>query len=217
MVVIGSSGTGKSVLIKNVIGLLAPDSGDIYIDDQNITKLDTKGKSYVRRKFGMLFQGAALFDSLSVYENVAFPLKEHLRLTAEEIRRKVLEKLELVGLKNMKDVMPSELSGGVKKRVGLARALAMEPEIMLYDEPTTGLDPITGDVINKLIVEMQRKLNMTSITITHDMASAYRIAHRIAMLNQGKIIQVGTPEALKNTDNLIVKRFIEGRYEKQEK
>jgi phospholipid/cholesterol/gamma-HCH transport system ATP-binding protein len=167
----------------------------------------------IRKKFGMLFQGGALFDSLRVWENVGFGLRQHTSLNDDEIRRIAYEKLRLVGLKDIEDLMPAELSGGMKKRVSLARAIAMEPEILLYDEPTTGIDPIMADAINGLIVQMREKLNVTSVAITHDMKSAYKIADRIAMLYQGKIIEVGTPEEIKNSPNLIVQQFVQGKSE----
>jgi phospholipid/cholesterol/gamma-HCH transport system ATP-binding protein len=165
----------------------------------------------VRKKFGMLFQGGALFDSLRVWENVGFGLRQHTQLNDGEIRRVANEKLRLVGLQQIEDLMPAELSGGMKKRVSLARAIAMEPEILLYDEPTTGIDPIMADAINELIVQMREKLNVTSVAITHDMKSAYHIADRIAMLYQGKIIEVGNPEEIKHSPNPIVQQFIQGR------
>ncbi len=210
MVVIGGSGTGKSVLLKHVIGLLRPDSGQVIVDGQDITKLRETALVKVRHKFGMLFQGAALFDSLSVWENVGFGLMEHTKLKKAEIRERVAEKLAVVGLSGIEDLRPAELSGGMKKRVGLARAIALDPEILLYDEPTTGLDPIMADAINDLIVETKHKLKTTGLAITHDMASAYKIGDRIAMLYKGKIIQVGTPEEIKNTDNLFVRQFVTG-------
>jgi phospholipid/cholesterol/gamma-HCH transport system ATP-binding protein len=213
MVVIGGSGSGKTVLIKCIIGLIKPDEGKIYVDGLEITKLEEKGMNEVRKKFGMLFQWGALFDSMTVWENVGFGLRRHLRLKEEEIRRIACEKLELVGLNNIEELMPSELSGGMKKRVSLARALAMEPEILLYDEPTTGIDPIMADAINDLIIQMKEKLDVTSITITHDMKSAYKIGDRIAMLFQGKIIEVGSPEEIKNCSNPIVQQFIQGKSE----
>jgi len=213
MVVIGGSGTGKSVLIKCIIGLIKPDKGAIYIVGEDITLFDETKLNEMRKKFGMLFQFGALFDSMSVWENVGFGLKQHTDLKDDEIRDIVAEKLNMVGLKGIEDLMPSQLSGGMKKRVSLARAIAMEPEILLYDEPTTGLDPIMADVINELIMQLREKLRVTSIAITHDMVSAYKIGDRIAMLYKGKIIEVGTPDEIRNTENEIVQQFIEGRSE----
>jgi phospholipid/cholesterol/gamma-HCH transport system ATP-binding protein len=213
MVVIGGSGSGKTVLIKCVIGLIQPGRGEIYVDGQEISALKEQEMNEVRKKFGMLFQGGALFDSLSVWENVGFGLRQHKKLSDQEIRRVATEKLALLGLRNIEDIMPAELSGGMKKRVSLARAIAMEPEILLYDEPTTGIDPVMADAINDLIIRMREQLNVTSIAITHDMKSAYKIADRIAMLFQGEIIEVGTPEEIRNSSNPIVRQFIEGRSE----
>jgi len=213
MVVIGGSGVGKSVLIKCIIGLLRPDSGGIRVDGQEITSLNEKSLNEIRKKFGMLFQAGALFDSLPVWENVGFGLKQHTSLRDEEIKAIAIEKLRLVGLSHVEALMPSELSGGMRKRVSLARAIAMEPEILLYDEPTTGLDPIMADVINELIVQMRKKLRVTSIAITHDMVSAYKIADRIAMLYEGKIIEIGTPQQNRESSNAIVQQFIQGRAE----
>jgi phospholipid/cholesterol/gamma-HCH transport system ATP-binding protein len=213
MVVIGGSGTGKTVLIRCIIGLVQPDEGEIYVDGTEITSLNEREMNEIRKRFGMLFQGGALFDSLTVWENVGFGLRQHTRLREEEIRRIVSEKLGLLGLRNIEDLMPAELSGGMKKRVSLARAIAMEPEILLYDEPTTGIDPMMADAINELIIRMREKLNVTSIAITHDMTSAYKIADRIAMLYQGKIIEVGTPEEIKSSRSPIVQQFIQGRSE----
>ena len=210
MVVIGGSGSGKSVLIKHIIGLLKPDKGTIVVDGKDMAKLKGGEVDNLRKKFGMLFQGAALFDSLSVWENVGFALKQHTKLSDKEIRAAAGEKLKMVGLAGIEDMMPVDLSGGMRKRVGLARAIAMDPEILLYDEPTTGLDPIMADVINDLIIEMREKLKVTSVAITHDMVSAYKIADRIAMLYEGKIIEVGTPGEIKSTKSPIVKQFITG-------
>jgi phospholipid/cholesterol/gamma-HCH transport system ATP-binding protein len=210
MVVIGGSGTGKSVLIKHIIGLLKPDSGRIYVDGHDVLSLGEHDLGELRKKFGMLFQNAALFDSFSVWENVGFGLKQHTRLSSAEVRKVASEKLRMVGLAGIEDLMPSELSGGMRKRVGLARAIAMEPEVIFYDEPTTGLDPIMADVINELIVDLRKKLKVTSISITHDMASAYKIADRIAMLYKGRIIEVGTVDEIRNTSNEIVRQFITG-------
>jgi phospholipid/cholesterol/gamma-HCH transport system ATP-binding protein len=176
----------------------------------DITTLKERGVYEVRKKFGMLFQMAALFDSMTVWENVCFSLLRHTRMKEKEAKAIAVEKLRLVGLVGAEDLMPSQLSGGMKKRVGLARAIAHEPQILLYDEPTTGLDPIMADAINDLIVEMKHHLSVTSIAITHDMSSAYKIADRIAMLYEGKIIATGTPEEIKNTNNPVVKQFVTG-------
>jgi phospholipid/cholesterol/gamma-HCH transport system ATP-binding protein len=210
MVVIGGSGSGKSVLIKIIIGILKPDEGEVLVDGHNIAELDEHELYSIRKKFGMLFQGAALFDSLKVWENVGFALLRNKTYTEKEVKRIAGEKLRLVGLVGVEDLMPSELSGGMKKRVGLARAIAHNPEILLYDEPTTGLDPIMADAINDLIVQMREKISVTSIAITHDMQSAYKIADRIAMLYEGRIVEVGTPEEIKQTNNPIVRQFITG-------
>jgi phospholipid/cholesterol/gamma-HCH transport system ATP-binding protein len=213
MVVIGGSGSGKTVLIKCIIGLVRPDQGEIHVNGSQITSLDEKRMNEVRKKFGMLFQAGALFDSMTVWENVGFGLRRRTPLGDQEIRRIASEKLALVGLKDVENLMPAELSGGMKKRVSLARAIATEPEILLYDEPTTGIDPILADAINHLIVQMKEKLNVTSIAITHDMKSAYRIADRIAMLYQGRIVEVGTPDQIRSSSSPIVQQFIEGRSE----
>jgi phospholipid/cholesterol/gamma-HCH transport system ATP-binding protein len=210
MTVIGGSGSGKSVLLKHVIGLLFPDRGRVFVDGQQLNELDEYGLNELRKKFGMLFQGAALFDSLTVWENVGFGLKQHTKMSDQQIRQIATEKLALVGLKDVEDKMPSELSGGMKKRVGLARAIAMDAAIILYDEPTTGLDPITADAINDLIVDLKKKLGVTSVAITHDMQSAYKISDRIAMLYKGEIQEIGTPEQIKSTANPIVRQFITG-------
>jgi phospholipid/cholesterol/gamma-HCH transport system ATP-binding protein len=210
-VVIGGSGTGKSVLIKCVVGLLHADAGEILIDGEDVTKMDERELVRIRRKFGMLFQGSALFDSMNVGENVAFALRRLHLYPEYQIREVVEEKLSMVGLRDIQHLMPAELSGGMKKRVGLARAIASEPEILLYDEPTTGLDPIMADVINDLIISLRELLGVTSISITHDMASAYKIADQIAMLYKGKIVEVGTPEEIRKTRNPVVSQFVEGR------
>lgn len=210
LVIIGGSGCGKSVLLKCIVGLIQPDAGKIFIEGEDVTKLKDKYWNRIRKRFGVLFQGAALFDSLTVAENVAFPLKENTSLSQQEIDEIVTRKLHQVGLHDIEDRKPAELSGGMKKRVGLARAIAMEPEIILYDEPTTGLDPIMSDSINNLIIQMREQLQVTSLTITHDMTSAYKIADRIAMLYEGKTIVTGTPTEIKNLDNDIVQQFITG-------
>ncbi len=209
-VIIGRSGCGKSVLLKHIIGLMKPDSGQVLIGGKDVTRMDEKELSALRLKFGMLFQGAALFDSMSIYENVGFNLIEHTSTSKVEIDRAVKESLALVGLKGIEDTKPAELSGGMRKRVGLARAICMRPQIMLYDEPTTGVDPIMGDAINDLIVELHNKLKVTGIAVTHDMTSAYKIANRIAMLYNGKIVVNGTPDDIKNTKDPIVHQFITG-------
>jgi phospholipid/cholesterol/gamma-HCH transport system ATP-binding protein len=213
MVVIGGSGTGKSVLLKHVIGLMKPDQGRVVVGGQEVGALNETQLTELRKKFGMLFQGAALFDSLSVWENVGFWLTQHSKRRPREIKDIAREKLALVGLKGVEDLMPAELSGGMKKRVGLARAIAHDPQIMLYDEPTTGLDPIMADVINELIIRLKDQLKMTSIAITHDMTSAYKIADRIAMLYQGQIQEVGTPDEIRASRNPIVRQFITGSAE----
>ena len=210
IVIIGRSGCGKSVLLKHIIGLIKPDMGQVIVDENDITRLEEYEMDNIRLSFGMLFQGAALFDSMTVGENVGFTLREHTSMPEKEIQKKVANSLELVGLKGIEKLMPSELSGGMKKRVGLARAICNSPKIILYDEPTTGLDPIMADAINDLIIDLNNKLNVTSIVVTHDMVSAYKIADRIAMLYKGKIVAVGTPSEIKNTKDPIVKQFITG-------
>ena len=210
IVIIGESGCGKSVLLKHIIGLLRPDKGRVIFDHIEISSTDEADMAAVRRRFGMVFQTAALFDSMSVRENVAFGLYRHTNFPERRVDEIVAEKLRLVGLSGVEKKMPAELSGGMKKRVGIARAIALDPEVILYDEPTTGLDPIMADVINELILRVQQTQNTTSVVVTHDMKSAYKIGSRIAMLHQGKIIQVGTPEEIQNTSNPVVAQFIAG-------
>lgn len=210
MVVIGGSGSGKSVLLKHIIGIVRPDEGKVLINGVDITALSENELYEVRKQFGMLFQMSALFDSMTVWENVAFALLRQKKLDIKDAKSRAIEKLRMVGLVGVEDLMPSELSGGMKKRVGLARAIAHEPEILLYDEPTTGLDPIMADAINDLIVDMKEALSVTSIAITHDMNSAYKIGDKIAMLYEGKIIETATPDAIKSTQNPLVKQFITG-------
>ncbi|MEW6413399.1 MAG: ABC transporter ATP-binding protein [Candidatus Zixiibacteriota bacterium] len=210
IVVIGQSGCGKSVLLKHLIRLMEPDSGQVFFDGEDISKLTFEQLTSLRRRFGMLFQSAALFDSMTVAENVGLGLKEAREHSADEIRRIVNEKLEMVGLQEAGDKDPSELSGGMRKRVGLARAIANSPEVLLYDEPTTGLDPITSDMINELIVHLRERLKVTSVAVTHDMKSAFQIADRIVMLYKGRIEFDGTPEEIKTTDNAVVRQFIAG-------
>ena len=210
LVIIGRSGCGKSVLLKHIIGILKADGGEIAVDGVNVEALSLKQLNQLRLRFGMVFQSSALFDSMTVGENVGFNLIEHTSLSDKAIHERVEESLELVGLKGIQGLKPSELSGGMKKRVALARAICMRPEIVLYDEPTTGLDPIMADAINDLIIELNDKLKITSLVVTHDMTSAYKIGTRIAMMYHGKIIQIGTPEEIRNTRDLVVKQFITG-------
>jgi phospholipid/cholesterol/gamma-HCH transport system ATP-binding protein len=196
--------------LKHIIGLLRPDSGEVLIDGTDITRLGDRDLNEIRKKFGMLFQEAALFDSMTVGENVAFPLREHTRMKEEEIRRIVADRLHAVGLTGVEEKMPSELSGGMRKRVGLARAIAMRPEIVLFDEPTTGLDPVMTEAINRLIMETQKNFNLTCVVISHDIQSIFTIGHRIAMLYEGKIIAYGTPEELKVSRNPVIVQFLAG-------
>ena len=210
MVVMGQSGCGKSVLLKLIVGLMKPDDGEIWVDGKEITNLKEKDINEVRKNIGMLFQSSALFDSMNVFENVAFMLVQHTNLSKQEIREIVAEKLELVELPGIEGLKPAELSGGMRKRVGLARALAINPDVVLYDEPTTGLDPITAEEINILIKNLSTKLKITSIAVTHDMKSAFTIATRMSMMHDGKIIASGTPEEMKQIEEPIVQRFISG-------
>jgi phospholipid/cholesterol/gamma-HCH transport system ATP-binding protein len=209
-VIIGRSGCGKSVLLKHIVGILKPDSGSIKVDGQDVTELSEKELNKIRMGIGLVFQGGALFDSLSVADNVAFVLNEFYKLDRKAVREKVREALSLVGLKDIEDMMPSDLSGGMKKRVSLARALCIRPKIVLWDEPTTGVDPITADAINDLIIETRNKVKITSIVVTHDMNSAYKVADSISMMYHGKIIAEGTSDEIRNTTHPIVKQFITG-------
>ncbi|MBF0332974.1 MAG: ATP-binding cassette domain-containing protein [Alphaproteobacteria bacterium] len=212
LVVIGGSGTGKSVMLKCVLGLIKPDRGGIEIDGEEVTRLSGRDRERILAKFGMLFQGAALFDSLPVWENVAFGLIQGRRLDRGKARERAMEKLYQVGLgAEVAELSPAELSGGMQKRVALARAIASEPEIIFFDEPTTGLDPIMADVINDLIVKCVKELGATAISITHDMASARKIADHIAMLYKGKLIWTGATSEIDRTDNAYVDQFIHGR------
>lgn len=212
-VIIGRSGEGKSVLLKHIIGLLRPDAGSIFLDGTDITALGERDFTEVLRRFGMLFQGCALFDSMTVADNVGFSLREHTDLTEAEIGERVTERLNKVGLYDVEDMMPIDLSGGMKKRVALARAIIMDPEIVLFDEPTTGLDPIMSDSIAKMILDTQRELKTTYFVITHDIVLTNKIADNIAMLHEGRIIEEGTPEELKRNPNPILRQFLEGRAE----
>ena len=210
-VILGRSGEGKSVLLKHIIGLLKPERGRVIVQGTDLAKLDDREIKEFRKKFGMLFQNAALFDSLNVFENVAFPLKEHRPMTDREMRDRVHEVLELVGLKGVDHKFPSELSGGMRKRVGLARAIVLTPEILLYDEPTTGLDPIMTDAIDKLIMNTQKHLGVTSIVISHDIEASFRIADKIAMIHEGVILLEGTRETFEKSKHPFVRQFLEGK------
>ncbi len=210
LVILGGSGTGKSVMLKHMVGLLRPDRGEVYFENQRIDNMREAELMKIRKRFGFLFQMGALFDSLTVYENLAFPLHEHTRKDSDEIAEVVRNRLSLVGLNNIEKKMPGELSGGQRKRVALARAIVLEPEVILYDEPTTGLDPIRSDVINELILRLQREMRVTSIVVTHDMNSAFKVANRIVMLHEGKLIADATPDGIRNSDNPIVRRFVRG-------
>lgn len=209
-VIIGPSGCGKTVLLRHIIGLLKPDRGRVVVDKKDISRLPDKDLNNFRRKFGMLFQNAALFDSMNVFDNVAFPLIESFRgRKTPDITKLVGEKLKLVGLPEAAAKMPSELSGGMKKRVGLARAIILEPSIILYDEPTTGLDPIMSQAIDNLILSMQERLNVTSVVISHDIESAFRVADEIAMVHEGRIIERGPPKIFGASANPFVRQFLE--------
>jgi phospholipid/cholesterol/gamma-HCH transport system ATP-binding protein len=208
--IIGRSGGGKSVLLKHIIGLLQPDSGEVFIDGESIVAMNERQLLHVREKFGMVFQGAALFDSMTVAENVAFPLERKHKLTTGEIARRVAAALEMVDLPGTQHKKPAELSGGMRKRVGLARAIVYEPQIVLYDEPTTGLDPIVSDSIDKLIMRVRDHLKLTSIVVTHDMRSARRVGNHVLMLHEKKIYANCTPEKLFASNDPIVRQFIDG-------
>ncbi len=212
-VIMGGSGCGKSTLLRNIIGLLQPEEGELWIDGQNIVGMDEMNMNQVRRKFGMLFQGAALFNSMTVGENVALPLKEHTDLSSDIIKIIVKVKLELVGLTGFENFRPYQISGGMKKRVALARAIALDPKIVFYDEPGAGLDPITASMIDQLILDLSRKLQITSVVVTHEMKSAFRIADQMIVLHKGKVLQIGTAEEIKNSENPYVQQFINGEPE----
>lgn len=213
LAVVGQSGTGKSVALKHVVGLLRPDEGEVWVDEQNLGDLSLDGLYEIRRKVGYVFQFAALFDSLTIAENVGMGLKRIRSMTRADITARVKECLELVELEGYDDHFPSELSGGQKKRAGLARAIATEPRYLLYDEPTTGLDPVTTTVIDRLIIRAREELNVTSVVITHDMGSAYRVADRIGMLHEGVIRFLGTPEEIQACQDQVVQGFVEGKPE----
>jgi phospholipid/cholesterol/gamma-HCH transport system ATP-binding protein len=213
LVVIGRSGGGKSVLLKHLIGLLRPDAGRILVDDTDITALGRSALDRIRERYGVVFQGGALFDSMSVYDNVAFPLREKTRLGGAEIRQRVEEKLAQVGLEGMGVKNPAEISGGMRKRVAIARALVTEPEVVFFDEPTTGLDPILVNTIHHLIVELHRKFRFTAVVVSHEIPEIFQIADRVAMLHDGVIVDSGTPEAIQASTNPIVQHFIRGDVE----
>jgi phospholipid/cholesterol/gamma-HCH transport system ATP-binding protein len=211
MVIIGYSGTGKSVAIKHIVGLLDPDRGEVWVDGLRVDRLPRRDLYELRSKIGYVFQFAALFDSLTIGQNVAMGLKKRTELSAAEIEHRTLEALDLVDLPGVEARFPAELSGGMRKRVGIARAIALRPKYILYDEPTTGLDPVTSAVINELMIRMREKLGVTSIVITHDMKSAFSVGSRIAMLYEGSVRQVGTVDEIRHTTDPVVRQFIEGR------
>lgn len=208
--IIGPSGEGKSVLLKHLIGLLQPDSGAVEVDGESILDLRRSELNRIREKFGMLFQNVALFDSMTVFENVAFPLQEKTSLSKEEIRSRVLSALEDVGLKNIENKFPDELSGGMKKRVGLARAVVLDPKIILFDEPTTGLDPIIKRAIHQLIKDTHAKFGFTAVVVTHEIPDIFDVAQNVAMLFRGRILQHGTPDEIKNSTDPAIRQFISG-------
>ncbi|HVR42936.1 MAG TPA: ABC transporter ATP-binding protein [Thermoanaerobaculia bacterium] len=213
VVIVGGSGTGKSVTLRHVIGLITPDRGHVRVEGEDLCHLPPRELNLLRRKFGMSFQEGALFDSMSVFENIAFPLRRHTKKSEGEIRDRVMECLDLVHLDAVESKRPSELSGGMRRRVGFARAISLSPEILLFDEPTTGLDPVISDVIADLIVEMDETLGVTAVTITHDMKVAFKIADKLAMIHDGRIIEEGTPEEFERSENPYVRQFLEGRAE----
>ncbi|HEV7241664.1 MAG TPA: ABC transporter ATP-binding protein [Thermoanaerobaculia bacterium] len=208
LVILGGSGTGKSVTLRHMLGLEVPDSGRVIVEEEDITDLPEEELYRVRKKFGMLFQSGALFDSMTVFENIAFPLREHTEMSDDEITRAVREKLELVNLPNSEHLMPVDLSGGMRKRVGLARSIVLDPKVILYDEPTTGLDPITAQTINELIVDLQAKLNVTSVVVTHDIHSAFSVGDRVAFLHQGVFEWVGSMEEARDSDHPRLRDFL---------
>jgi phospholipid/cholesterol/gamma-HCH transport system ATP-binding protein len=207
-VVLGASGSGKTVLMKHIMGLFKPDSGEVIVDGENISAMDRQQLAKFRTRMGMVFQNSALFDSLTVGENVAFPLREHTKLSEEQIRKRVRDTLAVVELFGVEDKFPAELSGGMRKRVGLARAIVREPKIVLYDEPTTGLDPLTTESVDDMIVGAREKLGVTSVVISHDIGSAFHIGDHIAMLHNGKIVEEGPPEKLRHTNEPHTKHFL---------
>ncbi|MEE2961510.1 MAG: ABC transporter ATP-binding protein [Myxococcota bacterium] len=215
-VILGLSGSGKSVLMKHMIGLIKPDSGKIIMDGEDLTQLSEKRLQEKRKEFGMVFQQSALFDSMTVWENVAFPLREHTKLRHTEIHQRVMEKLELVGLEHSTDKFPSELSGGMRKRVGLARAVILSPKCIFYDEPTTGLDPVTTDNVDNMILDASRRLQVTSIVISHDIGSAIRVADEIAVLHKGEIVEDCAAKDIRKSQHPFVRNFLDIWFGKQE-
>jgi phospholipid/cholesterol/gamma-HCH transport system ATP-binding protein len=214
LAIIGRSGVGKSTILKHIAGLTEPDSGEVWVEGQEIEHMGERDMNELRKKMGVVFQNAALFDSLTVFENIAFRLLRDYEMPMKKALEVVRQKLELVGLKDdLLELKPSQLSGGMRKRVGLARAIAVDPEIILYDEPTSGLDPVTSEAINGLILDMQEKLKVTSVVVTHDMHSAYKVANRIAMIYDGKIIGTGTPEEIKASRDPYIHQFVTGSVE----
>jgi phospholipid/cholesterol/gamma-HCH transport system ATP-binding protein len=213
VVIVGGSGQGKSITLKHIIGLIQPDGGHVYVAHADLCCMKPVELNRFRRRFGMSFQEGALFDSMSVFENIAFPLRRHTQMIEDEIRHRVEECLEQVHLHGVDHKRPSELSGGMRRRVGFARAISLKPEILLFDEPTSGLDPVISDVIADLILEMDLTLNTTTVTITHDMKVAFKVADRVAMLHEGKIIEDSTPNEFQRSSNPVVRQFVEGRAE----
>lgn len=213
LVIMGGSGCGKSTFLRHLIGAIRPDSGEVWMFGKNIAAVSDDEMDDIRKKFGMLFQSGALFDSLTVGENIALPLREHAKLDDSIVSIVTRMKLELVGLRGFEKLMPSQLSGGMKKRVGLARAIVMDPKIVFYDEPTAGLDPIMTAVVDKLVIDLTKKLNITSVVVTHDMNSVFRIADRIVMFHQGNIVETGTPDQVRKSKNPLVQQFIAGEAE----
>jgi phospholipid/cholesterol/gamma-HCH transport system ATP-binding protein len=213
-VILGGSGSGKTVLMKHMIGLLKPDQGEVRIEGENIVPLDPLELERVRRKFGMVFQAAALFDSMNVYENVSFALREHTNKSEAEMREIVRQKLDIVGLRNVEEKFPADLSGGMRKRVGLARAIVLDPKIVLYDEPTTGLDPITTDYVDEMILEAKAKLRVTSVVISHDIASSFKVADHIAFLSGGVMVEQGPPAKMRNATHPALQKFLSTWFDK---
>jgi len=213
-VIMGASGSGKTVLMKHLIGLLKPERGQVLVEDEDIVPMGPEQLALVRRKFGMVFQGSALFDSMTVFENVSFPLREHTKMTEAEMRDAVRHRLQIVGLNGIEDKYPADLSGGMRKRVGLARAIVLDPKIVLYDEPTTGLDPITTDYVDQMIIDAKRALGVTSVVISHDVASSFKVGDTIAFLTDGKIVAQLPPKKLRQSQHPAVKLFLSSWFEK---